>query len=143
VFTVTNRLKTNAILLVLTGVLNIGIVFVLLKVTNLGIYAIAGVSTVLSIGRNLGFTAPFGAKYLGLPWYTFFPEIFKSIMSFVVATVIGFSITYFRVVDSWVALFIFGGLTGLLSLAINIMVILNKQERNYLINIIKQRLRFG
>src|SRR5690606_26843702 len=58
IFTVTNRLKVNAIILILTGLLNLPIVLILLETTNLGIYTVVAVSATLGIVRNLFFTIP-------------------------------------------------------------------------------------
>lgn len=140
VFTVTNKLKTNAMLLLFTGVINLAIIFILIQMTNLGIYAIAGVSTALSIIRNLAFTAPYGAKCLGLKWHTFFPEIIKGIAAFIVVTIIGMSINILFEVSSWQRFLALSAVTSVLGLIINIMVILNKFERNQIKLLIKQKL---
>lgn len=143
VFTVTNRLKTNALVLVLTGVVNVVVVFVLLKSTNLGIYAIAGVSTVLGIIRNLVFTAPYGAKYLGLKWTTFYPEVVKSVIAFCFITALGLLVDSIISVNSWISFFSVAAITGVLGLLLNSMIILKKQERIFLVNLILRRIKNG
>jgi len=139
IFTVTNKLKANSMILIFTGLLNVAIVFILLKTTSLGLYAVAGVSSVLGILRNLFFTAPFGAKYLDLKWYTFFPEIAKAVIAFLIASSIGLSINYFFDVNDWFGLFLFAGITAILGLLVNTFVILDKQEREHAIYLIKNK----
>ena len=141
VFTVTNRLRANAMVVLLTGVINVGIVFVVVNTTDLGVYAIAGISTVLSIIRNLAFTAPYGAKFLGLKWNTFFPEITKSVIAFIVVAIIGLGINYFVDIDSWILFFACAGITTILGLTVNLLVILKKSDRQYLMNKIKRKSR--
>lgn len=138
VFTVTNKLKLNAIVLVTTGVLNIIIVYILLQTTNFGIYAIVGVSVAIGIIRNLIFTAPFGAKYLGLKWNTFFPEIIKSVIGFILITIIGLMFSYFFTIQTWLAFCVFAGLTAFLGVLINMMTLLSKSERRYFIEKLKR-----
>ncbi len=140
IFTVTNKLKANSMILVFSGLLNVVIVFILLKTTGLGIYAVAGASSVIGILRNLLFTAPFGAKYLGLNWHTFFPEIAKAVMAFLIASSIGLSINYFFEVNDWLGLFIFAGITAILGLLVNTILILDKSEREQAIKIVKSKL---
>lgn len=140
VFTVTNRLRTNALVLLGSGVINIVMVLILLKVTTLGVYAIAGVSTVLAIVRNLMFTAPFGAKYLGLKWDAFFPEIAKSLASFVVLLIIGYGINYVVHINSWITWFVSAILMAMIGLFANIIIILSKNEKANLTFIIARRL---
>ncbi|MEI3525103.1 MAG: hypothetical protein V8Q27_02435 [Eubacteriales bacterium] len=53
VFLITKRVKLNSMVIVGSGVLTVATVFVLLETTNLGMYAIVGVSMVYGILRNL------------------------------------------------------------------------------------------
>lgn len=141
VFIVTNKLKTNALVLLVTGVLNLIIVFILLKTTSLGLFAIAGVSTILGIIRNLVFTAPYGAKYLGLKWNVFYPEIFKSVVSFVFVSLIGITLTNFFNVKGWNELIILSLTTAIIGLFVNVMIFFTKSERKHLKQLAKQKLR--
>lgn len=139
VFTVTNKVKWNAMVLVFTGVLNIPIVLILLNTTDLGIYAVVGVSSILGIIRNLVFTVPYGAKYLGLKWNTFFPEIIKSIIGFVIILLIGLIINSLFVINNWFVLIAVSVVTIILGTLINLLIIFNKSERKSIVNMIKKR----
>lgn len=141
VFTVTNKLKANAFVLLLTGFVNVIVVYTLLRVTNLGIYAIAGVSTVVGIIRNLVFTAPYGAKYLGLKWTTFYPEVVKSVIAFCFIIALGLVVDSIINVNSWISFFCVAVITGVLGLLLNSTIILKKQERIYLIKLIFGRIK--
>jgi len=133
IFTVTNKLKANALWLVGSGLINILIVVILLKTTLLGLYAIAGISTIISIVRNLVFTAPYGAKCLNLRWPTFYDEILKSIVAVFIVTAIALSLRLLLNIDSWATLILFGGISAIIGLILNMFFILNKEERNYLV----------
>jgi len=141
IFTVTNKLKANAYVLLITGIVNIIIVFALLHYTNLGIFAITGVSTFFGILRNLIFTAPYGAKCLGLTWTTFYPEIMKSVFSTAVITGIGFVFGFFLSINSWLMLFIAAVLTCLVGLFVTFLLLLNREERFFIKNIVFKGLR--
>ena len=80
VFTATNHLKVNSVAFLTTGILNLGVVYFLLGHTSLGVYAIAGVSSSLTIVRNLLITAPYTAKLLELPWYEFYKDVGISLL---------------------------------------------------------------
>jgi O-antigen/teichoic acid export membrane protein len=140
VFTVTNRLKANAFMMIFTGLINLTIVIILLKVTSLGVYAVAGVSTILGIIRNLAFTVPYGAKCLNLKWTTFYPEVLKSVAGFLIVTAIGLVLNYFADIDSWLSLVIFAALAASLGLIINTVFMLNKSERKFLIELAGKKL---
>lgn len=141
VFTVVNKLKLNSILTLLSGAVSTLIVFILIKNTNLGVFAIAGVSSFVSLIRNMLYTVPFSAKYLGLKWNTFIPEVLSSVISVIVLTIVGFIIKGFIIVDSWFMLIIAAGITSIFGLVINMFIVLNSNERNQLINVFKKKVK--
>ncbi|MFR5876149.1 MAG: MATE family efflux transporter [Eubacterium sp.] len=143
IFTVVNKLKLNAVVVIISGLISTALVFVLLKTTNLGIYAIAGVSTVISIIRNLVFTAPYGAKCLNLKWYAFYPEIVKPVIYVALSVVISYFPTKVIKADNWISLFALGILTLVISVLIGYFVILNKEERHMVNNLILKKLKRG
>lgn len=143
VFTVVNKLKLNSILTLLSGAVSTLIVFILINTTNLGVFAIAGVSSFVSLIRNMLYTVPFSAKYLGLKWNTFFPEVLSSVISVIVLTIVGFIIKGFIIADSWFMLIIVAGITSILGLGINMFIVLNKNERQYLLFIIKNKIKIN
>lgn len=118
VLTTTNKLSANAITFLVTGFLNFGIVALLLNVTDLGVYAIAGVSSVLSLLRNLVFTAPYTAKILNLRWYTLYYDVAFSLLCSAVNAAVGLCVRYFFSVGGWFTLFLFAGITAVVSLVL-------------------------
>lgn len=133
IFTVVNKLKLNAVLLVLSGFLNVVIVYLLLKFTNLGIYAIAGVSSVIVSLKNLFFVVPYGAVCLNQKWYTFYQDIFKSI-AFVIFSVLASYL--FRILlpsEGWISLILIVFTTGVISLFIGLFIVFNKSDRLYIL----------
>lgn len=140
-FIVVNKLKANSLVVIFSGLLNALTTFLLLKYTNLGVYAIAGTSTIISIFRNLLFTAPYGAKCLGLKWYTFYPDIVKPFL-YVCLTVLfcHFTVSNF-IAESWILLIIKGIITVIVSVLIGYFIVLNKVERKLVTNIVKSKLK--
>ena len=143
VFTVVNKLKLNSILVLLSGAVSTLIVFVLMKTTNLGVFAIAGVSSLVNLIRNMVYTVPFTAKYLGLKWNTFFPEVLFSAISVIVLTIVGFIIKEFIIVDSWFMLIIAAVITSIIGLGINMFIVLNASERNQLMSVFKKKVKLA
>lgn len=74
---VTNKLKLPVIVSFILGVTNTITVIVLINFTNLGVYAIASVSTILLIVRYVLFNPWYAAKMLGVNKSTFFVMTFK------------------------------------------------------------------
>lgn len=131
IFTVVNKLRLNAIVLIISGLLSTGIVLILLKTTSLGIFAVAGVSTVILILKNLFIIVPYGAKCLNMKWYALYPEVLRTIVFVAVSSVVG-SILTKNIVGGWIHLIMAGAITGALSLMIGYYTILGSKEREFL-----------
>lgn len=134
IFTITNKVKQSSIVMIVYGFCTILLVFGCLKTTDLGVYAVAGVSLIGSIIVALCYQLPFSAIYIGLPWYTFFPEIGKGIISLGIQCVVCFFIHKILPLDlSWSTWFFEAIISACLGLIINIFLVLNKTERTVLI----------
>ena len=138
IFTVVNKLKLNSLVVIASGLINAAVVFILLKTTNLGIYAVAGVSTVLSILRNLLFTAPYGAHCLKIKWYAFYPAILRPVIFVLLSSVIGVIIRYIINFSGWFGLFACAITSIIISVLIGLFIMLNKSERKIILSKLKR-----
>lgn len=132
VFIITKKVKENSIAMLLSGVVTVLVVFLLLKNTNLGIYAVAGVSTVIGLIRNLTFTPMYAAKSLGIKWYRFYSDIGLGLVSIGIITALGLLSKEIVSINSYFTLFLAGIPTGILALIANYYIILTKDERELL-----------
>lgn len=139
VFTITNKVKQNAVAMIIYGAASFLITLAVLETTDLGIYAIVGVSTICSILVNFLFTIPFSAKYLDLKWNIFFKDVFKSIALTVILVAVNMLVSGNVVCDTWLKLILVGGICAVMDFVINIYVLLEKTERTRLINMILRR----
>ncbi|MBD7913313.1 polysaccharide pyruvyl transferase family protein [Clostridium cibarium] len=143
VFTTTNKLCLNSTTFLIAGFFNFIIVFVLLKCTNLGVYAVAGVSSSITIFRNLLFTVPYTARLLGLKWYEFFKDVGVSVVCCLIVGIISFVIKSFVAVNSWYILIIVVAISSVLSFLANIVIVLNKNEKKNLLKKFRRRRVYG
>lgn len=134
VYTITNKLKVNSIVILLNGILNVVIVFILLKTTNLGIFAIAGVSSTTALIRNLTFTPIYSAKCLGISGRTFYPTIFRYLVSSSLIIGVFSLISLFVTKYSWMGLIISSIISAFIGSIINFLFLLNRKERNKVCN---------
>lgn len=128
-FIVVNRIKENAIAVVSGGLISILITFILLNTTNLGIYAIAATSTVVSIIRNVAFTAPFGAKCLGKKWYAFYPEVFRPVLYDLLSIGVSALMVLPLAAKGWLMLVVKACVVVAVALVFGFLVILNRSDR--------------
>lgn len=139
IFTATNRVKANALAVVITGLLNFALVWLLLAQFKLGMFTVVAVSLALGIARNLLFTAPCGAKCLDLPWYAFYPAMFKSVGVFLLVASIGRGLLSIFEIKSWIDLVLFSGIFVILCLSINTLAVFDRSERAALLQKIKYK----
>jgi len=137
VFTTTNKLKVNSLSVVIGGILNLLIVIFLLKTTNLGLIAVTGVSSIISILRNLLITVPYTAKILNLKWWTFYKDVMISLL----CCLINGSICYFMqkliLPNNWLGMVLSVGCASCLCLIAIFLILFDKGDRKQLIMKIK------
>jgi O-antigen/teichoic acid export membrane protein len=134
IFTITNHVKSSSIALITYGVWSISTTYICIKVTSLGVYAIAGVSLVGSVLIALLFHAPFAAKYIGMPWHCFFPELIKSVVSLFIVCVAGFGVKSLFSDVSWFIWFAQAAIITVLGVSLNFVLVLNKAEKKWVID---------
>ena len=129
IFIVVNKLKFNSIMVVISGLFNTTIVYLLLKTTDLGIYAIAGVSTILTIIRLFGFVAPYAARCIDEKWYTFYIPIIRGMINIIAPMIFAIIVKKIIPTSTWIGFFIAVFVTCIITLLFNGIFVLNKEER--------------
>ena len=141
VFTITNRVKTNAIMTLITALVSIVLVLILLYFTNLGAYAIVGCSAVIGLIKGFIIVPIYAARCLNVKIKTFFPPLLQYIISTIAMIILFLILSKFLIVNNWINLIISVIICGIIGLLINILILLNKEEFNYIISIIKSKLK--
>ena len=83
------------------AVLNVVLVLLALNFTDLGIFAIAGVSAAISVARNLLIIAPYVSRLLGKPWWTVHREMLVSLLSVGVSMGISLAVALVVSTGTW------------------------------------------
>ena len=141
VFIITKKIKLNSIIIVASGVITTTIVFVLLNTTNLGLYAIAGVSVVVGLIRNMVFTPIYAAKCLEVRWTTFYGDIFMGLASIGIITVVAMLSKLVLPMDNWITFILCGGFMGCVALVLNFFIVLRKTERQMVLDKVMSKLK--
>lgn len=140
-FTVTNHLKMPAFVTLLTGVLNTLIVILLLKYTNMGIFAIVSISSILGILRNMCFNIPYAAWCINIKNIIFYQMAFRNILMLIIAIIVGVFIKCFVDISSWFNLISIACVVSFFALTLNFVVFLTRDEKNKLLFFIKQKIK--
>lgn len=139
VFTVVNKVKQNSIVTVVNGIICVIVVFILLKTTNLGIYAIAGVSVVCCFFKNILYVIPYSAKYLGLKKSAFFSTLTPSVFCSLILCIWGYIEKLVFKVDTWIDLILAGVVFVAVGIVLTTFSVLNKEERKSLFNMVLKK----
>lgn len=140
VFTTVNRVKENAAAMLISGCISCLITLIFVKFTDFGIYAVAGVSTVCNLTRNMVFTLPAASKYLDFKWNRFYPQVAMTVGSSGILIFVGFLVKRILPDGSWPGLIFSAVVLGGIGLLINIAVILEKDDRQYLLEWIRSKI---
>lgn len=143
IFTVTNKIKESSIFLFFNSLLTIIIVIISIQFvdsTEYRMYIIAGVSTIFSIIRALTFLPIYGAKCIGVKWYTFYPQIFINTIGFAILSILAYLIKFVVVIDSWIKLFFVITIISFIGLIINYFLVLKKAERKKISNFCRDKI---
>ena len=138
-YTIANKVKWQAVVLFIAGVTNVVAVFILLKYTEMGVYAIAGVSAIIGLTRNFLFNAPYAAYCIHKPKYIFWLDMIKACLCLAFCIIVGLTFNYFIVLNTWFKLIFVGGFSTLLSGMVVTFVVLGKGQRARLISTIVNR----
>lgn len=138
VYTASNKLSINSITFVLGGILNVLLVFILLNMTNLGVYAVAGVSSIITITRILTITVPYTARILDFKWYEFYKDVLVSLCCCGINLIVAYVVRYLVRSDTWMHLIIAVFCTVLLTLILDLICILSKMERKAIVSKIRR-----
>lgn len=140
VFSTVNKVRYNSMAMLTSGLVSIVVTLGLIYFTEYDIYVVAGVSSVVTICKNLFFTVPVASRLLGFKWYQFYPQVGISTLSCALISAAGFAVKGFLFIDSWMSFLLTCGIIGMIGFAINLMIVLNHDERKYFLGIIKKKL---
>lgn len=139
VFVLTNKLKVNSLVWLVVSFFDISVVLILLKETSLGVYAVAGISKIAGAIMYLTYVPIYASRCLKVKITTFYPLIFRYII------VLGISLISFigiyKVISgnySWAQFLLGTVICTFAGVAINFLLLLNRNERKYLISQMKK-----
>lgn len=141
IFTITNKLKVNSLVILATGIATVVTNFILLKTTNLGVYVIAGVSSGYGFLRNFIFTPLYGAHCIGVKKTTFYHEIITGMLCLAINVLLGVGLHKFMRGETWLTLIVSCAIMVVISLIINVFIVLSKEERAWVVQAIRAKIR--
>lgn len=136
IFGVVNKLRLNSLVVIGTGLLNVLMVYILLKNTNLGVYVIASVSSVITTLRVFCFTAPYAARCINASGWRFCLYLLKGAGFAIVPILCSLLIKQIPMENTWLTLIVATGSAATAGLLLNFYLFLNKGQRDSILKLI-------
>ena len=141
VYTIVNKLKWNSLVTLIMGLMNAGIVFLLLEIPALrpyGIYFVAGVSSVLGIIKNMTFTPLYAAHCLEIPKKTFYPTILRYLAVTALMSAVFVALGKLIPTASWAMILVDILICGILGTLINFFFLFEKKEKALFVDTVRK-----
>ncbi len=138
---ITRKLRVPVLLGIAIGIVSIGIVLLLLSYTNLGVYAVAGVSSVLWVLRIFLFVPLYEAHIVKAKWYEFYGSLLRGVINLVVTGGILALLSYVFTIRTWLQFVCVCIPCGMLGYVTCFMILFEKNERKQVVEMIKRRLK--
>lgn len=128
-FVITNNLKYNSVSYCIGAAISIVLSVICVKYTSFGLYAVAGISSIVTIIRNLFFLLPYAAKTINLKWHYFFKYVLINAVCSILVVVVGFAVKAIIPMNNWITFLIACCVGGLVSILLLSMLIMKKDQR--------------
>jgi O-antigen/teichoic acid export membrane protein len=138
---ITCRLKWPVLVNLFIGIGNVVGTLVLLKTTNLGVYAVQLVSSTLLTARVFFFAPLYAANILNVSWKTFYKPLLRGIASSITVLVLFGIANYFVQIDSWMKLLLVCIIGGIIGYAISYIIVLEKNDKVQVRQLLEKKLR--
>lgn len=139
--TVTAKLKMPVLVSAVIGIVNIIIVFAFLQTTDLGIYVVAGVSSILSIGRIFLFAPLYAAHSIQVPYYTFYKPLIRGLLSSLIMMIVFVIIRRMTIINNWFSFFLICIFAAILGYIIAFGIVFSQEERRKVIEMVIDKFR--
>ena len=120
---ITCKLKVPVLVSLGIGVANIAIVYVLLQTTQLGVYAVAGVSSILWIVRIFTFVPIYAAMNVEVPFRTFYKPLLRGVLNVSILIFMFSVINHFMDCSKWLSLGFSCLVAAIVGYAVSVFVI--------------------
>lgn len=141
VFIITKKVKWNSLVLLASGVLSSVMSLILLKTTQMGAMCFPLSSMVTGLLRNLIFTPIYAAHCLEIRWTRFYSDIALGCLSIGAITALGCLSRILYPIHTWGSLILTGIVVGPIALVINFYIILRREEREMVLQMVRAKLK--
>ena len=138
--TTTNKLKRPVIATLIISIFSTVTTLIALKFSNLGIYAVAGISSIFWSIKVFFFNTINAAKNLRVKWNTFYFQYIKNLFIFIIVVIVFYVFKKYIVIDMWWQLIRYAIIFGFIGYILTFLVMFDKEEKIEIVNILFSRI---
>ena len=143
IYTVINKVRPMAVASLVMSAMSTATVFVLLKFTELGVYAIVGVSTIYGAVKNLTYNMFCLRKYAGIDLKKSYGIIVKNILIVLICMVANMYIKSFATITSLITMAMYIIVSVIVSAIIFFLLGISYQDKKALLRFAKAKIKSG
>lgn len=125
---VLNRVKVPSLTLIILGLLNVIVCYIILEFYFTNLLVIPIVSGIINLVYYFGFIPLYASNNLKVSKLTFYHHIFKAVIFSLILVTIGYIIKPYFYINTWIEFFFYGGLIGIIGILLNGFFILSKED---------------
>lgn len=137
IYVLTLKKKLPTMITIAGGLLNVLGMYLLIRHTSLGVYAVVWTTVAVMAVINFGTNPLYMAHVLHLPWWTFYPGILKNLLSCGVLTFVFWNLSRWYLPDSWVTLIASAMVLAIVGGVLHLLIVCNREDWKLL----KEKLR--
>lgn len=140
IYTLTVKNKIPCIITLIGGAINVIAMYLLIRYTTIGVYAVPLTTTVIMSFINFVTNPLYMTHCLRIHWSSFYSTIFRTIFSCMMMSMLFCMVNRILIINGWVGLVIKGCACVLIGCLIHFNVVFTKKEKHYAKEIIATKL---
>ena len=141
IYPLTVKNKVPCIITTVGGLLNVAGMYLLIKYTNLGVYAVVLTTLVIMTIISVITNPIYMTKCLKTKWYFFYPTFFRIILSCLIMTLLFSYTNQWYIINSWIDLIMAIICYTMIGTIIYALVTLSKEEQKRIVNLARNVIR--
>lgn len=140
IYTLTVKKKIPCFVTIIGGLCNVIGMYFLIKYTNLGVYAVVLTTAIVMAVINYITNPLYMAHVLNVPWYTFYSNIVRNVISCFMLTVLFKCFTLIYLPTSWITLAVCAVIYAVFGSIIHLLIVLEPYEWRKVFDALRRKL---
>ncbi|MBP3637746.1 MAG: lipopolysaccharide biosynthesis protein [Clostridia bacterium] len=139
IYILTLKKKLPTLITIAGGLFNVVSMYFLIRYTSLGIYAVVWTTVFVMFVINFVTNPLYMAHVLQLPWWTFYPNILRNVLSCAVLVAVFKGLSLLYTPASWPALIASAAVLLIIGAALHLLIVFSRRDWKQVTQLLKRR----